>query len=126
MSYSNPIQYIFSTGLHDFGTGTNEVTSFQIPSGKRARLVDIVFSCTEICAGTIKPGVLVGTAADTDAYALMDFGTTADTDSIAATDTAGTIIDADIPTGTQVEITLRSGTGTPTGQGYVSVIFAVF
>ena len=126
MSYSNPIQYTYCTGLHDFGTGTNEVTSFQIPSGKRARLVDIVFSCTEVCAGTVKPGVLVGTAADADAYALFDFGTTADTDSIAASDSSTALIDQDIPENTQVEITLRSGTGTPTGQGYVSIIFAVF
>lgn len=127
MSYSNPTYYTYATGLHDFGTGTNEVTSFQIPSGKRARLVDIVFSCTEICAGsTSTPGILVGTAADTDAYANLDFATTADTDSIAASDSTTALINQDIPEGAQVEVTLVSGVGTPTGQGYVSIIFAVF
>lgn len=127
MSYSNPVHYTFSTGLHDYGAGSNEVTSFQIPDDKKARLVDIVFSCTEVCAGsTSTPGILVGTAADTDAYADFDFATTADTDSIAASDSTTAIIEEDIPTGTQVEITLVGGVGTPTGQGYVSVIFAIF
>lgn len=126
MSYSNPDIYTFATGLHDFGTGTDEVTSFQIPGGRKGRILDAVFSCTEACAGTIKPGLLLGTAADTDAYMLWDFGTTADTDSIAASDTSGAIIDADIPENTQVEVTLRSATGSATGQGFVTVTIGVF
>lgn len=119
MSYDNPQMFSYSYGIHDFGAAADEVLSLKGPTGKTGRLVDIQVSATEIF--TTGGDILIGTAADPNAYAELAIGTLADTDTITAQETSGAIIDETIPADTQVEVTFNQTGGTPTGQGFVHI-----
>jgi len=126
MSYSNPDRRFYVFPTVDFGAGSTS-HSFQGPKGKAGRLVCIHLSASETFTNTTtEANIMVGTAADTDAYALMNLGTTAATDSVASDDgvtDTDAIISASIPADTQVEVTCTAPTGgTPAGIGTVTVI----
>jgi len=126
MAYSNPDRRSYVFPAVDFGAG-NTSHSFQGPKGKAGRLVAIHLSASETFTNTTTQGqILVGTGADTDAYALMNLGTTAATDSVSSDDgvtDTDAILSADIPADTQVEVTCVAPTGgTPAGIGTVTVL----
>lgn len=123
MSYADPDRRQYSFGLVDFGAGANVSLSLQGPKGKAGRLVSIHLTATEVF--TADGAIQIGTASDPDAYANFVVGTVAATDSVCSDDGVtdpDAIIDANIPADTQVEVTCVKTTGTPTGQGLVSVI----
>lgn len=122
MSYGNPNRRHFAFGLIDFGTGSDIATSFKGPKGKRGTLVDIIVTGVEVF--TTGGQVQVGTSADPNAYAEFAIGTLAATDTACATD--GTtdpdaIIQPEMPAG-QIEVVFVKTGGTPTGQGYVTIV----
>ena len=121
MSYSNPNRRHFAFGLIDFGTGADIATSFKGPKGKKGTLVDIIVTGVEVF--TTGGKVNVGTSADPVAYASFDLGTLAATDTTCATDglDPDAIIDANLPAG-QIEVVFVKTGGTPTGQGYVTIV----
>lgn len=125
MSYSNPDRRDYAFGAIDFGAG-GDVVSITGPKGKKGTLVCIHIAATETFnAVTTQANIQVGTAADPDAYALMNLGTLADTDSASSDDgttDTNAIIDQNIPADTQVEVTFTAPTGgTPAGIGHVTV-----
>ncbi len=125
MSYDNPRRWVYSFGEHDFGAGS-ESLSLKGPSGKKGVLREIQVNATETFTDDTTSGnVQVGTAADPDAYGLLDLGTTADTNtaSYAAGDDADAVISESIPADTQVEVTFTAPTGgTPAGKGFVQIV----
>jgi len=127
MSYSNPTSgtHMDPAGIADFGDGA--ATTFYIsgPAGKQGKLRSISVSTTEafLCDLT-EANVAVGTAADADAYGLLNItdGTAVNTVFNETNDTDA-IIAADIAADTQVLVTITNGTdGTGvTGKGQVTV-----
>jgi len=105
--YDNPLVVTYTFNPVDFGAGTY-AGSIKAPAGYTAgRIVDVgVTEITETFAGDATSGkVLLGTADDADAFALLDI-----TDGTAATDTFNTQDDADAiidkyVTDTQIELT---------------------
>ena len=131
MSYDNPMTCMYNFPLMDFGAAAGDTILYVGgPGGKQGRLKSIGVSTTEVFACDATPAnVKVGTAADPDAYGLLNIadGTAVNTVFNEAADTDA-IIAADIAENTQVMITLDEGTdGTAvTGQGYPFVIIDWF
>ncbi len=126
MSYDHADRRGYSLGLVDYGAG-DEVTSIKGKKGKKGILRSIHVAATETFNSvTTGAQVLVGTAADPNAYAQFEIGDLADTDSVSTDDgTTDTdaIIDKDIPADTQVEVTTVAPTGgTPAGIGLTDII----
>jgi hypothetical protein len=114
MSYALPNRRFYPLG------SAADVLSCKGPKGKAGRLIEIhVAATTTFTAGSI----LVGTAADTDAYASFSFGALADTDSASTLDgvtDTDAIIQPLIPADTQVELTYANG-GAGAGPAFVVI-----
>lgn len=122
MAYDNcPTRYSF--GTFDFGGGADETFTVLGPKGKKGRLIDYgVYGPTEaFAAGTNKPMMAVGTAADQDHYGEeFDFGALA-LDTMKSIRTTYLPTDAgyatyilsygELPADTGVKVTCVAGTG---------------
>jgi hypothetical protein len=130
MAYENPIVIThYGPAGVDFGTGgSSGAISFRGPAGHKGRLIDVgVANITEAFAGDTTDGqLLVGTDADTDAYALLNVAagaTSAIGDTFNAALDSDAIISANIPADAQIEVTAVVGTGgTPAGIGTPYVV----
>lgn len=116
---------------YDYGDGaTVDVTSFEFPPGFAGRLIDIGIAATETFACDSTPACIkVGTGADDDAYGKLNIADgTADTDYFNAANDTDAIISAEIPAGTQIEITPAVGvdSGTEAGKGYGYITFEIY
>ena len=124
MSYSIPNRRTYVFPAVDYGAGDSS-HSFRGPKGKAGTLVDIHLHATETFNSVTTDGyTAVGTAADTDAYALFVQGDLAATDSICATGMSDPdwLIDANLPADTQIEVTCVAPTGgTPAGIATVEI-----
>lgn len=122
-------------GNHDFGSGSDSVFYAQPPQGfQRGQVFDIQVSTTEVFFGSGSNAfVRVGINGDTDKYAELDMGTAAnntvygyyDVDIFPNSQTGRIDMSTDGSGGaaiTQVEIGYVSAVGTPTGQGWPTVI----
>ena len=111
--------------LYDFGANADEVISFRGPPGYQGTVLNIGVSVTEAFACTTTPAqVLVGTAADPDAYGRLNiadlaadvdfFDVSDDTDAISAAAVAL------IPADQLIQVTLVQSTDNTadTGQGH--------
>lgn len=128
MSYSQKLLQTVVLKEMDFGDGaTADVLSFRGPAGKQGRLIKVGCMVTETFADDVTVAkVKVGTAADDDAFALLNIADgAADLDSYDETDDTDAIISEDIPADTLVRITCTAGTdsGTAAGKGqpYVTI-----
>lgn len=127
MAYDNS-QIIDHTvyGNFDFGGGAAEVLSFRGPPGKKGKLLNIGVSVVEAFANDATvASVAVGTAADADAYGLLNIADgVADLDYYDKSDDTDAVIAANIPADQLVQVTLTNGTdGTAvTGQGIPHVV----
>jgi len=105
MSYSDGPVLSYTLGAVDFGAGdTNH--AIKAPNGfTRGRIVDVGVAVSETFTATTTPGyVRIGTASDADAYVELNMATAAATDYYNTQDDTDAIIDADIPSATQVEV----------------------
>ena len=121
MSYSIPNRMTYSLGLFDFGGGANETTGIQGPTGKIGRITDITVQATEVF--TTGGAVRIGVSGDDDKHVDFEIGTLADNGcvSLRGHSDPDAIKDADLPADTLLLVTLVATTGTPTGQGYVTI-----
>lgn len=122
--YDNGIVVTYSFGEHDFGAG-GDALAIKPPTGyTRGRILDVGVMVTETFTNTTTPGyVRIGTATDADAYAELNMGVAADTNYYNTLDDTDAIIEADIPSATQLEVALVAPTGgTPAGKGYVNIV----
>ncbi|MCA0341110.1 MAG: hypothetical protein LCH99_15465 [Proteobacteria bacterium] len=119
MSYSLPNRMSYTFGEEDIADAARAL-SVRGPTGKDGRLVAVSISSTETFNAVTTPAhLLIGTAADTDAYADVNVGTLAATDSLFKSYFDQNIT---IPKDTQVEITEVAPTGgTPAGKAYFTV-----
>ena len=128
MSYSqaNMMQYLDATDT-DFGAGTGTPWSFKGPKGKQGQLRNIGVHVRETFACDSTTGkVLVGTAADPNAYGQLEIADgTANTDTFNNIDDTDCVISQSLPADTQVEVTfvqcVDSGTAAGKGRAYVEV-----
>lgn len=122
MSYDKGLQIDYNLGLVDFGNGntTYDITG---PTGKRGRVKAVSLICTETFNAVTTPAhVLVGTAADTDAYVDYTVGELAAGAGVVKTDESGLTIVADLPADTEARISCIAPTGgTPAGIAYTTV-----
>jgi hypothetical protein len=121
--YDNPLTITYNLGLHDFGAG-GDALAIKAPNGfTRGQIRDIGVAVTETFNAVTTPAyVRLGTAADPDAYAELNMGTAADTNYYNTQDDTDAIIDATVPSATQIEVALVAPTGgTPAGIGHVHV-----
>lgn len=135
MGYSDKQLVRMTLPLFDFGGGAAETYSFRLPvsdSGvaMQGQLVGIGVMVTEVFATDTTTGsVAVGTAADADAYGILNVpDASADNDCIDATDDTDAIISESIAASTLIRVTLTNGTdaGAVTGQGIPYVDFYVW
>ena len=135
--YDNPDTCCYNFAVMDFGAAAgNTVHRIGGPAGKKGKLREVGVAVSEaFVTVTTLAQVQVGTAADNDAYGLLNIPTgsavntvvnsTDDTDAIIK-DTSGTAVPnptVDIPAETCVLVTLVEGTGGGlTGQGNPYVI----
>jgi hypothetical protein len=129
MSYSEPVHETINLGSVDFGTG-GLITSFRAPAGyENGRILEVQARVTETFACDATPGtVSIGTAADPDAYALLNIAdATAATDTFNSRDDSDAIIDADIDD-TQIEVVCAVGVdaGTEAGIADISIVVSWF
>ena len=119
MSYSIPNRLSYTFGEEDIADAARAL-SVRGPVGKDGRLVAVSISATETFTATTLAGhLLIGTAADTDAYADITIGTLAATDSLFSGYLDRNIT---IPKDTQIEITPVAPTGgTPAGKAYFTI-----
>jgi len=119
MSYSNPNRLSYTFGEEDIADAARAL-SVRGPTGKDGRLVGVSISATETFnAVTLPAHLLIGTAADTDAYADITIGPLAATDSMFSGYLDRNVT---IPKDTQIEITEVANTGgTPAGKAYFTV-----
>ena len=128
MSYSqaNMMQYLDATDT-DFGAGTGTAWSFKGPKGKQGQLRNIGVHVKETFACDATTGkVLVGTAADPNAYGQLEIADgTANTDTFNNVDNTDCVISQSLPEDTQIEVTfvqcVDSGTAAGKGRAYVEV-----
>lgn len=129
MAYDEGIVVTYVFGVHDFGTA-GEALAIKPPAGySRGRILDVGIAVTETFAGTSTSGfVRIGTAADPDAYAELNItaagdGAAADTNYFNTLDDPDAIIEADIPSATQLEVAFVAPTGgTAAGMGFVHIV----
>ena len=125
MSYDAADRRCYGYSNQDFGAGDQSL-SIQGPLGKKGLLRSIHVDASEVFNSvTTGAQVLVGTAADTNAYAQFELPDIADTDSVSSDDGTdpNAILSAFLPADTQVEVTFIAPTGgTPTGIGNVTII----
>jgi len=125
--YDNPLTVTYSF-LNDFGAG-DELLALKAPAGlTRGRIREVGVAVKETFNGvTTNAFIRIGTATDADAYVEMDMAAAADTNYYNTLDDTDAIINADIPSATQVEVALIAPTGgTPAGIGVVSVVIDWF
>lgn len=125
MGYSTPMRGHCHIESHDFGADTDTSYYFSGPAGYAGKLRSISVSTKEAFACTTTPArVYVGTAADPDAYGLLNIADeTAINVVYNSEDDTDAIIDDDIPADTQVIIKLTQSVdnAADTGQGSVDV-----
>ena len=123
MSYSNGPIITYSYPAVNFGAGTTG-HAFKAPKGyTQGTIIDIGVAVTTLFTNTTTPAyVRVGTAGDPDAYAELNMGVAAATDYYGTLDDTDAIINAKIPSTTQVEVACIAPTGgTPAGIGTVHI-----
>ena len=126
MSYSNPRTCMYNFPEMDFGAAAGNTTHYIAgPNGMQGRVLEVGVTTTEATVFATTLGMVeVGTAADLDAYALLNIATATATKTIFnSKDDTDAIISADIPADTTTAVTLIEGTGTGlAGKGYPYVI----
>lgn len=133
-NYANKKFMRMTLPLFDFGGGAAETFSFRLPvqddgSPSVGQLVGIGVMVTEVFATDTTTGsVAVGTAADADAYGILNVPDgAADNDCIDKTDDTDAIVSASIAASTLVRVTLTNGTDASavTGQGipYIDIYY---
>ena len=123
MSYSNKHLFVKTFPEHDFGAGA-EIYSFRLPLNEhgvamKGRLVNAGVHITETFANDQGGGTLqIGTAADNDAYALVNIADgAADEDCYDVTDDTDAILEEDIAAGTLIEVNCTQSTDSSTAAG---------
>lgn len=121
MAYDKVKTLQVSLPTFDFGGGAAETMSWRCPTEYNARIIKIGVMITEVFACDTTNGTFeLGTAADSDAYALLSIPDgSSDNDCFDETDDTDAIISANIAAGALVRITLTNGTDSSavTGQG---------
>lgn len=130
MAYDEGIVCTYSFEVFDFGAAADKALAIKPPAGfSRGRILDVGVAVTEVFAGTSTPArVRIGTATDPDAYVELNItsagaGAAAATDYFNTLDDTDAIIEADIPSATQLEVAFVAPTGgSITGQGSVHIV----
>ena len=123
MSYSNGPTITYSFPAVDFGAGDTG-HAFKAPYGyTQGTIIDVGVAVTETFNQVTTPGyVRIGTAGDADAYAQLNMADAAATNYYNTLDDTDAIINAKIPSTTQVEVACIAPTGgTPAGVGTVHI-----
>ena len=123
MSYSDGPVITYTLSAVDFGAGTTN-HAIKAPEGfEKGRIIDVGVAVSELFTNvTTAAFVRIGTGADPDAYVELDMGVAAATDYYNTQDDTDAIIDAVIPSATQVEVACIAPTGgTPAGIGDVHI-----
>ena len=128
MSYSEGPVVTYTLSAVDFGAGDSN-HAIKAPNGyTRGRIIDVGVAVSETFNQVTTPGyVRIGTASDADAYVELNMAAAAATDYYNTQDDTDAIIDADIPSATQLEVACIAPTGgTPAGIGDVHIAIRWF
>lgn len=128
MSYKDGPVMTYTLPAVDFGAG-DSAYAIKAPNGfTKGRILEVGVVVTETFNQVTTPGyVRIGTASDADAYVELNMAAAAATDYYNNQDDTDAIIDADIPSATQVEVACIAPTGgTPAGIGDVQIAIRWF
>lgn len=129
MAYDDIRHLCVTLPLFDFGGTADEIMSFRLPTGWKARLVKIGVAIVETFACTSTVAMLqLGTTASNTAYAKLEIAdTTADEDFFDETDDTNAILEDDIAANTLLEVGMYHGQDTSlAGQGYPMLFFELY